>query len=281
VNIELALHDLGLEGETFSELSVEHATRIAATIGVPTQFRRGEPLPLLWHWAYFTPTTLTADLGTDGHPRLPAGPTSGYPRRMWASGSLVARGQLVVGEPATRTTSVVGAKQTVGGSGPLLIVKLAHRYHQSGEPVIDEEQTLIYRQAGSPVPLPLPDDPPRVLDGEWEERHRPDSRLLFRFSSITFNSHRIHYDQPYAASEEGYPALVVHGPLTTLLVGEAIRRRSAVELARFEFRATAPLFVDQTFTIVGTPGNPVAVRVVRTDGVEAMVVNAELADWSG
>jgi len=199
---------------------------------------------------------------------------------MWASGTVEALSPLAVGVPATRTTTIVGVKESTGRSGALAIVTLEHRYGQGGVDRLVEEQTLVYREAGPPVPLPVGDHRPTVIAGQWSDRHRPDSRLLFRFSSVTFNTHRIHYDQPYATAVEGYPALVVHGPLTALLVGESVRRACGREVARFEFRATAPLFAGSEFTIVGTPGGPgepVAVTVVRNDGAESMQVSAGLA----
>ncbi len=280
MTVDLTLADLGLVGSTSSELSVEHAHRLAATIDSPVRLATGDPLPLLWHWAFFTPDAPTADLGDDGHPRLPPGPLSAYPRRMWASGTVAAAGPLAVGVPATRATSIVRVKESTGRSGALAIVTLEHRYGQGGADRLVEEQTLVYREAGPAVPMPVGDHRPTVAGDQWSDRHRPDSRLLFRFSSVTFNTHRIHYDQPYATSVEGYPALVVHGPLTALLVGESIRQATGREVTRFEFRATAPLFAGSEFTIVGTPGGPgepVAATVVRNDGTEAMQVSADLA----
>jgi len=277
MNESLTVEDLGLVEETTSVVSAEHTSRIGAVLDEPHTFTAGEPLPLLWHWAHFTPLTPTAQLGSDGHPVLPPGPTQGYPRRMWASGLVEAPGHLVVGQPATRTTRVMRTKASEGRSGALLIVTVEHRYAQDGTDRIVEEQTLVYRTPGPPVLLPAGDHHPVVTDGQWAESHRPDAVTLFRFSAVTFNSHRIHYDQPYATAVEGYPALVVHGPLTALRVGESIRRQCGQELARFEFRATAPLFADLAFTIVGTPADdgPTAV-VVRNDGTEAMTAHATL-----
>jgi 3-methylfumaryl-CoA hydratase len=277
VTPDLTLDQLGLATQTTSELSAEHADRVGATIDSSARLQDGDALPLLWHWAYFTPTAPTSDLGADGHPRLPLGPVSKYPRRMWASGVVEANGKLVVGEPATRTSRIVSSRESVGRSGALLIVQLEHRYRQGHDDLIVEEQTLVYRDAGPPLPLPVGEHRPSVEGGQWSEHHTVGSATLFRFSAVTFNSHRIHYDQPYATTVEGYPALVVHGPLTALLVGESIRRECGRDLARFEFRATAPLFADVGFTIVGTPGTPVTAAVVRNDGTEAMQVSADLS----
>jgi 3-methylfumaryl-CoA hydratase len=276
VSCGLTLEDLGLPGQTTSELPAEHAVRVAATINSDLQPCQGDRLPLLWHWAYFSPTVISADLGLDGHPQLPPGPVSHFPRRMWAAGNLVAKGPLVIGVPATRHSRIVSSKESLGRSGKLLLVVVEHRYRQNDEDTVVEEQTLVYRQDGAASLMPVGSFRPELEAGQWEERQTLDSATLFRFSSVTFNSHRIHYDRPYATLVEGYPALVVHGPLTALLVGESIRRKCGGELVRFEFRAIAPLFAAAPFTIVGTPGTPVVARVVRNDGLEAMRVTAEL-----
>jgi 3-methylfumaryl-CoA hydratase len=274
---DLTLDDIGMTERATSEMSAEHGARVAATIDSSAQLRNGDVLPLLWHWAYFTPIAATAELGDDGHPRLPTGALSGYPRRMWAAGKIKAGGPLVLGVPATRTTRVVNAKESTGRSGGLAVITLEHSYHQDGIDRFAEEQTLIYKEGGPRLPMPVGEHRPSIQGDQWSECRRPDSRLLFRFSSVTFNTHRIHYDEPYARSAEGYPGLVVHGPLTALLVAESIRRACGRDLAQFQFRADAPLFADSDFTIVGTPGTPVKVRVIRNDGVEAMRVLAELA----
>jgi hydroxyacyl-ACP dehydratase HTD2-like protein with hotdog domain len=274
---DLTLGDIGLVKETASELSVDHADQVGAGLNIVAAPRRGDPLPLLWHWAYFTPTAASDQLGADGHPILPPGPISAYPRRMWAAGRVDADRPLIVGSPAIRITSIISAKETEGRSGGLFIVRVEHRYRQFDVHCITEEQTLVYRTSGPPTPLPVGNHHPEVSEGQWAQRHAPDTKTLFRFSSITFNSHRIHYDEPYATGVEGYPALVVHGPLTALLVAESIRGHFQKDLGHFEFRASSPLFAGAPFTIVGTPGTPITAQVIRNDGAEAMVVSAELA----
>jgi hydroxyacyl-ACP dehydratase HTD2-like protein with hotdog domain len=274
MSIDLSLADLGLPAETTSELSAGHARLVRATIGAATDHQAGDPLPLPWHWAYFPPDAPTAGLGEDGHPRLPEGsPVRPFPRRMWASGKLSAPGQLVLGEPATRHTAVTKVKETTGQSGDLVIVNLEHRYRQRGADQVVEEQTLVYRTPGPPAALPVGDVEPDVPAGGWADRWLPSSPLLFRFSAVTFNSHRIHYDHPYATAVEGYPALVVHGPLTALLVAESARSRfpGGQEVRALAFRASSPLFAELPFHIVGAPDDAgAAVRVLRNDGVEAV-----------
>jgi 3-methylfumaryl-CoA hydratase len=281
VSATLTLADIGLAEEAVSELSVDHAIQIGATIDAVTTPALGEPLPLLWHWAYFTPTAASNALGVDGHPLLPPGPISAYPRRMWASGTVESTVPLVLGSPATRVSSIISSKETDGRSGALFIVRVEHRYRQFDADCITEEQTLVYRRPGPSTPLPEGDHRPELSEGQWAQRHAPDTKTLFRFSAVTFNSHRIHYDQPYATAVEGYPALVVHGPLTALLVAESVREHFKSDLDHFEFRASAPLFAETPFTIVGTEGTPINAVVVRNDGAEAMSVSARLAPTPG
>ena len=277
---DIRLADLGVSEETSSSLSSEHTARAAAAVNSSRSFKDGDPLPALWHWTHFLPTAATSSLGADGHPPLAADISAAYPRRMWASGSLDATGQLVLGEPATRRTSLRKARETDGRSGRLLIVELEHRYSQFDVDQLSELQTLVYRAAGAPEPLPTSSSSlSDSSDAAWSERHRPDPIMLFRFSAVTFNSHRIHYDEPYATGIEKYPALVVHGPLVALLVGEAIRRWTSRELASFEFKANSALFAGQELTITGSSTNDVAsAKVLRCDGVEAMSATATLGD---
>ena len=188
----------------------------------------------------------------------------------------------MVGEPAERRSAIVKVKQSEGSSGPLMIVTVEHTYHQRSEVPLVEQQTLIYRTQGDPVPMPQGDHLPEAEPGGWVERRSPTTVQLFRFSAITFNSHRIHYDDAYAREVEGYPALVVHGPLTAMSVASSIEQHTGRELRSFQFRAVAPLFVGLTSTIVGTrgpggDGDAVTASVVRNDGATSMEASATLA----
>lgn len=258
---------LGLPREVSSDLPVEHASKLAVTLDLPADVADGAALPLLWHWAYFTPEVPTAELGPDGHPVIPAGgPTEGLPRRMWAGGRVRSHAPLRLGRQAVRRSSVLRADHKAGRSGALLVVTLEHRILQAGELVRTEEQDLVYRapDAGAPAPAGAPVELPA---GDWSEARALDPVTLFRFSAVTFNSHRIHYDLPYATGFEGYPGLVVHGPLTAMLLFDAGQRRLAGEATSFEFRATAPLFAGTPFTVSGQGDE---VRAVRADGVVSM-----------
>ncbi len=267
-----SVDDLGMAAVSRSDLPLEHIERIAATLDVDHRLGQGTPLPLLWHWAFFTPTVASSNLGHDGHPRIPStSPLAGYPRRMWAAGRVEVLAPLRIGEPAVRRSRITDVEHKVGRTGRFLLLCLEHRIEQAGEVRIVETQDLIYR-GEAPVPLGPPrDEKVRTapVDG-WSDTVTIDPARLHRFSAITFNSHRIHYDEPYATSQEGYPALVVHGPLTALLLLGSANIR-AVEGRAFAFRATAPLFSGLPFHLTGVQGNSGAdLRAIRNDGVVAM-----------
>lgn len=270
---DLSLDDLGVPARTDVVIDAAHAARIAATLDRSVPPADGAPLPRLWHWAYFTPTAATGALGVDGHPRLTSPRLADFPRRMWGAGTVEWHGELVVGQPATRTTSITSTKVTTGASGGLLIVGLEHRYRQGGSDVVVEQQSIVYRTQGEPVPMPVDGAPPMVADGVAQQERRPDEALLFRFSAITFNAHRIHYDLAYASAIEGYPGLVVHGPLTSLQLAQHVEQATGGRLERWQFKATAPMFVGCRQWFQCDPpradGSGDA-RVVRNDGAVAM-----------
>lgn len=267
--------DLGIAEHADSALSTEQAERLAATLDVDDPPPEGAALPLLWHWAYFTPTAASADLGPDGHPRLPAdGPTSGLPRRMFAGGEVRELAPLLAGIPAERSARLTALEPKTGRSGRLLLATVETEIIQGGETKLIEQQTLVYREPGAPLPAPRGSHTPATPAGGWCERHTLDRVRLFRFSAVTFNAHRIHYDAEYATGEEGYPGLVVHGPLIALLLAESARTRMG-PLSRFRFRATAPLFEGLAFSIVGEPADgELNLTAIRNDGQTAMEATA-------
>jgi 3-methylfumaryl-CoA hydratase len=274
MTIEITLADLGVPDRSIAVLDAAHVERIAATLDVLPPPGPGDPLPTLWHWAFFTPTTPTAQLGADGHPRLTSPALVPLPRRMWGAGRVEWEQDLRVGEAAERSSAVRSARVTSGGSGSLLIVVLEHEYRQAGVGCLREQQTVVYRDApADPVPLPVDGPTPERPAGGWAEERCPTSPLLFRFSAITFNTHRIHYDVAYARDVEGYPDLVVHGPLTAITLATFIERCAGHRLATFEFKATAPMFANQRATIMCSPPDADAcgtANVVRSDGTVAM-----------
>jgi len=209
------------------------AQALAALLDRPLPVLDRSPgLPLLWHWVYLLDRPGTADLGPDGHRArggVPVPPAPGL-RRMFAGGRVERQAPLLGGQPASRSTSVIAHADKVGRSGPLTFVTVRHVIRQLGEVVLVDEQDLVYRRPTAAIPAgPAAANP-------------VDPVLLFRFSALTYNGHRIHYDRDYARDVEGYPGLVVHGPLQALLMAEALRERGPVPArVRFEYRLVAPL----------------------------------------
>lgn len=278
---DITLDDLGVPERSTAVLDAAHAARIAATLDAPAP-AAGDRLPSLWHWAYFTPTTATAGLGPDGHPQLASPALAPFPRRMWGAGRVEWDGDLRVGEPGERTSHLRSARTTTGSSGTLLLVALEHEYHQRGARCVREQQTLVYRDPPADT-VALPADSPAVdvAQGSWSLPRQPEPPLLFRFSAITFNSHRIHYDLPYARDAEGYPGLVVQGPLTAMTVAAFVERSTHRRLAAYEFKATAPMFAGLRSTIVVDPPGADAsgtAHVLRNDGAVAMRVEYVVQD---
>jgi 3-methylfumaryl-CoA hydratase len=230
------------------------AQALGALLGVPVpDLDRGEGLPLLWHWIYLLERPAQADLGPDGHPirgGIPAPPGPAR-RRMWAGGRVRTSGSLRCGETAIRRTSVLSVHEKQGRSGSLTFVVVRHRFRQGGRVVIDEQQDIVYREAvSSPGPdLAASDEGPIVpaADDEWAIDTSPT--LLFRFSALTYNAHRIHYDRDYARDAEGYPGLLTHGPLQALAMAEAARAAGREGSQFFEYRLTRPLFDHQGMVV--------------------------------
>ncbi len=270
---DLTLDDLGLAETSISRVASDHAQLIAATLDEAPAPEH--TLPLLWHWAYFNPVVSSAELGPDGHP-LRHGPLlTEFPRRMWVGGEVRAAGAVRLDEPATRRTHLATHTIKQGLTGDLLLVTLDHTIEQLGTVVLTERQDVIYRPAGGATRPPGDPVDLSALDADWRETITPDAPLLFRFSAITFNSHRIHYDHDYATGDEGYPALVVHGPLTAMLLARSATRHLHRELSQFSFRASAPLFVEQPITLTGSHhDDEVILTATRRDGVTAMTAVA-------
>ena len=205
----------------------------------------GDTLPFAWHWLYFLEAPSDDTTGLDGHPRtgdfLPPIP---LPRRMWASGALERERPVRLGMPAERCSTIVAIEAKHGRSGPLVFVTLQHEIRQRGALCIRERQTLVYREAARSTGE-LPAAEPARIAAEWSRRFLPSTVLLFRFSALTYNAHRIHYDRDYATRVECYPDLVVHGPLLVIQLLDLVENADIpVALATVRFRAVRPSFVD-------------------------------------
>lgn len=203
-----------------------------------------EQVPLLGHWLFFLPHAVQSRIGGDGHPKLGGElPDAGLPRRMWAGGRLRFLAPLPVGVAATRTTTISDVRFKQGRSGDLLFVTLLHEIVGDGVPCIREEQDLVYRAAWDPADGITPE--PAGIAPTLPVAHTRtfDIVQLFRYSALTFNGHRIHYDRDHARDREGYRGLVVHGPLlATLLLDTFVRANPGAEVKGFTFRGMHPVF---------------------------------------
>ncbi len=207
-----------------------------------------DPLPAFWHYIYFWDAQPAENLGQDGHPKIGGFiPDLGLPRRMWAGGDLQFITPLRLGIPATKASKIVNTQQKSGASGPLAIITIEHEIMQEDQFCIFEKQSLIYREAANPA-LPQPIPPQARVDETVTETHSFTSTLLFRYSALTFNGHRIHYDKDYAQKAERYPDLIVHGPLLAQLLIHFAERHFG-NLKEFNFQATAPMFATETATL--------------------------------
>lgn len=202
-------------------------------------------LPPLWHWLYFLPRAKQSELGPDGH-ALRGGflPPVPFPRRMWAGGRLNWHAPLNVGDHATKVSRVERIAHKTGKTGELLFVMVSHEIHNALGMCLREEHDIVYRPQPSSLTPTTPATRPdaKVLPCAWQRHVAPDEALLFRYSALTFNAHRIHYDRRYCQEVEGYPGLVVHGPLLATLLLDLVRLNSSQEVASFEFKALQPCF---------------------------------------
>jgi 3-methylfumaryl-CoA hydratase len=216
--------------------------------------RSGDPVPPLWHWMWFLPIHKQSDLGPDGHAKtgdfLPPVP---LPLRMWAGGRFEFQRALRVGQTYTRTSRIVDVRQKEGRSGPLVFVIVRHEIRDGEGIALSEEQDIVYRDnAGTSEAQRATQAAPS--GAAWERIVQPDDVLLFRYSALTFNAHRIHYDRRYATEVGGYPGLVVHGPLIATLLLDLMRRNLPdAKVGRFSFRAVSPLFDTAPLALCGKP----------------------------
>lgn len=258
--------------ETVSDIASEDlARKLHVTLGLKGHYpQREEPLPLLSHFCLCQPAIETDNLGHDGHPKkglfLPPVP---LPRRMWAGGRLTFHEPLRVGDEVTRNSTIIDVRHKEGRSGSLCFVTVRHRIDAGGRTNLEEEQDIVYREAVATGVRPAGSmEPARV--GRDHRTIATSSTLLFRYSALTFNSHRIHYDRPYAIEEEGYPGLVLHGPLQATLLANFAAELKGRMPSQFEFRSLSPIFDlqpillnaedDEEGTSLWTahPGGPVA-----------------------
>ncbi len=247
---------IGNKETTTETISVEPLQRMRAMLDYdPKSMTDGEPVPPLWHWAYFINPARASELGRDGHADLgDFMPPIPLPRRMWAGSRLKFSAPLRVGEEARRESTIRDVRIKQGRTGKLCFVEIEHAILVVDQIKLTEIHTVVYRDIKQPgdhkaQPPEAPDDP------QWTRELVPDSTLLFRYSALTFNGHRIHYDLDFCRHREGYPGLVFHGPLTATLLIEMLRHKHPDKsLENCDFRAFSPLFGDAPFTLNGKLG---------------------------
>ncbi|MHA7685782.1 HTD2 family dehydratase [Cupriavidus sp. PET2-C1] len=239
VGKEVADHDV---------LSVRQARLMAATLGLPqADLQEGTPLPPLWHWIYFLEGLPPAELGRDGHPArggfLPPVP---LPNRMWAGGNVAFHSPLPLGSRVEKRSRIMSVEHKQGRSGDLVFVAVLHQILHEGQVAVSETHDIVYKQASAgsagarqePMPTPARSKP-----------FRPDSTTLFRYSALTFNGHRIHYDADYCREVEGYPNLVIHGPLNATLLAGFAEEVSGHRLSGFRYRGVQPSLLGSELSI--------------------------------
>ena len=244
-------------------------------------------VPQAVHWCLCTPDASTASLGEDGHPRRDDSPQNflppiPLPRRMWASSKVEFLAPLRLGQKVARTSRLASISEKHGGTGKLVFAEVAHETHGDGELAVRELQSIVFRE---PAPVAAPQAPPPSGEGRFDasawDAHRtvvPSETLLFRYSALTFNSHRIHYDLPYATGAEAYRGLVVHGPLTaTLLIDLASRTLGDNRLGRFDFRGTSPAFCGEEMHLaMRGNGHAIEFGAFGGDGRQIMAASGEI-----
>lgn len=262
------------------QIDMSRAVAMAATLDSPVSLAIDDALPPLWHWLYFWSAIPASQLGTDGHAQRGGFlPPVSLPRRMWAGGRLKFLAPLLVGSQAARVSRIKAVDIKQGKSGPLVFVTVAHDISVQAKLVIQEEHDIVYRDA-----VPAGDLASNTklapTDAHWSRQISPDPVQLFRYSALTFNGYRIHYDRTYATEVEGYPGLIVHGPLIASLLTDLISRELPDRTIReFSFRAIAPLFDTEPFSVHGRlepEGHRVVLWAANSRGELAMQAEAQL-----
>ena len=276
VDVEFLQRWVGSTQTHCDVVSVAPVVGLSASLDYLSPLARvGEALPPAWHWLYFHDAVAASSLAVDGHAIrgdfMPPVPLS---RRMWAGGRLRFFSPVTIGDEVRRVSTVASITHKQGRSGELVFVTLSHQIFQQDKLAIEEEQELVYRDFGAANAAPKP----APAKAQWSREICPDSVLLFRYSALTFNSHRIHFDRDYASQVEGYTSLVVHAPLTATLLLDLLRRElpdSAIK--EFEFRAIRPLLEGAPLSLQGRRDDQdVSLWVLDDSGALAMEANATL-----
>ena len=276
-------HWVGRSETVHDTIGATPVMALTATLDHPAAaVTHGSPLPPLWHWLYFLPMHRQSDIGADGHAKrggfMPPVP---LPRRMWAGSQFEFLAPVRVGDAVARTSTIADVTEKEGRTGKLVFVKVRHELRCNGaaEPAAVEFHDIVYREAKRATDV----DPPPVAaatGAAWQREIVPDDVLLFRYSALTFNGHRIHYDRQYVTQVEGYPGLIVHGPLIATLLMDLLRRHAPdAQVASFKFRAVRPTFDLHPFKVNGQrDGNTVKLWAQDHEGWLTMDAVATLKD---
>lgn len=264
---------IGRQETVVDTLDMGHVQKVALALDAPAP-AKAEPLPLLWQWGFFNTSLPYAELGNDGHPQRGGFlPPADNRNRMWAGGRLRFVQPLKAGVPASRLSTILNVVEKQGSTGKLLFVTVQHDYSQEGVLCISEEQDIVYREPSPPKlqgSIPAP-------QSQWSQLTEPTAVMLFRYSAVTFNGHRIHYDYPYVTQHEGYPGLVVHGPLLATLMCRAFTQaHPGKKVLSMSYRGLRPLISPQPFAAAGCIHESGKARLwIEQDGMLAH--QAELA----
>ena len=253
------------------------ARGMAAALDYDTAPGQGDALPPGWHWMYFPDIAPQSALGADGHEArgefLPPVP---LPRRMWAGNRLVFHRPLVIGKMARRESEIISVEEKTGRAGALAFVTVRHRYVSGGDVALEEWHDIVYRAPAEPGAPPPPIQAPPT-EKQWQRALVPDEVMLFRYSAVTFNGHRIHYDHPYVTGTEGYEGLIVHGPLTASLLLDLVAREAPERrLSGVQFRAMRPVYAGRTLTVEGAADGNGGGSAWAVDADGAMAMRADL-----
>ena len=262
------------------QIDIGRAVAMAATLDLLASPAIGDSLPPLWHWMYFWSAIPASQLGEDGHAQRGGFlPPVSLPHRMWAGGRLKFLAPLPVGTQAERVSRINAIEVKQGKSGPLVFVTVAHGISVQAKLVIQEEHDIVYRDALQ-ADTSVVNSKLAPTDAHWSRQISPDPVQLFRYSALTFNGYRIHYDRTYATEVEGYPGLIVHGPLIASLLTDLVSRELPDRtIGEFSFRAIAPLFDTEPFSVHGrleSEGRNVVLWAANSRGELAMQAEAQL-----
>jgi 3-methylfumaryl-CoA hydratase len=264
---------IGRTEEREDRLDPARSNALLAALGRDGTVGEGDPLPPLHHWLHFWDVRRPDETGPDGHPKRGGFlPPVALPRRMWAGGRLIFRAPLRLGERVRRVSTIQSIERKTGRSGELVFVTLSHALSGSEGLAIEEEQDLVYREDSSGA---LPAQAQAQETNDPAESLLPDPILLFRYSALTMNSHRIHYDRPHATEVEHYPGLVVHGPLQATLLAALAERMLGTPLSTFRFRGVAAALAGERLDLHAAPAEKGLDLWTSHGGVRRMIATAQ------